>query len=155
MSNVTRNSCLEISKMWGVPAGCIIVPFIKYFESHNTPVGFGMLKTTSGLLSFGLEGFSQRWTRSKMLVYKELKSELWIWFCSNSENSFTSLLCFIHKEKEFRLVLSLFFFWLCRPACGIFVTQPGMERTPRFPRLGKSRVLTTGPPGKFLVLLNL
>ena len=38
-----------------------------------------------------------------------------------------------------------FFFWLRHRACGILISQPGIEPTARF---GSSEVLTTGLPGK-------
>ena len=44
-----------------------------------------------------------------------------------------------------------FFFWSHYSACGIFLPQPETEP---WPMAMKHQVLTTGPPGEFLVLMN-
>ena len=41
----------------------------------------------------------------------------------------------------------IFIFWLSCAACGLFIPQTGMEPAP--PAL-EGKILTTGPPGKFL-----
>ena len=64
---------------------------------------------------------------------KNLSAQFWAY-------SFTSALKgFVEKNFFF------FFFWLCCPACGILIPQPGMNLCLL---QGKHGVLTTGLPGK-------
>ena len=50
-----------------------------------------------------------------------------------------------------------FFFWLCLPACGILVPQPGIEPGPSAVRAQSSNHWTTRefPKGLFLTLVNM
>ena len=53
------------------------------------------------------------------------------------------------REKKKKQYFFLCFIFLSKEACGILAPQPGMEPTPS--ALG-GKVLTTGPPGKLLII---
>ena len=54
-----------------------------------------------------------------------------------------------HPRQELCFFV-LFCFWLCPMACGTLVLGPGIEPTPA---ALEGRILTTGPPGRFLMPL--
>ena len=60
---------------------------------------------------------------------------------------FTFSVVSLEAQKFKNLLMSNFFFWPLRAACGILVPRAGIEPEPPAWELG---VLTTGPPGKSL-----